>query len=369
MTLDQAAVGIAYLAAELAALRYRVKVAAIRERRRTRGKRGKIFASPPPDQETETAIAEAMHRIETEIAALRALIAKITEDRFVVPQTGNAAPQTSSAAWQASATPAESVACTCDAPEGPHALACARVLGESAPVDGAVSDLASESRLPGMTHPGNTDSSAVDAATDTTDHTARVCAALDHTKQLGGYAEILMESRTFGHPSACGSVVVVEGQHGRGSEDDVRATERAFRACKWEPWQHSAVAEGCTAFRASLRPEFMLGLVAVVPVDSIPDQMRVTLEDPKETGFVEAVMEVEDLFVFGTRADDVWVILGPAGTGEGVWTWHPGAPVPPSTLFASGSLDKPITIAQAKMMGITHVKLRERRPAEFALAQ
>lgn len=357
MTLDQAAIGIAYLCAELAALRYRVKVAEMRERRRTRGKRGKLFASPPPDQETETALAESMTRIETEIAELRALIGKITEDRFAAPQTGSALPV------------AAPVACTCDAPDGPHALACARVLGEPAPVDGAVSDLPSEPRLPGMTHTGNTtDGSAVDAATDTQDHAARVCAALDHTKLLGAYAEILMESRTLGHPNACGSVVVVEGQHGRGSEDDVRATERAFRACKWEPWQHIAVAEGCTAFRAPLRPEFMLGLIAVVNIESITDNTLLSLEDPKGTGFVEAVLEVDDIFDKGQRADDVWVILGPAGTGEGVWTWHPGPPVTPSTLFVSGLLDKPITAANAKTMGITHVKLREKKRDEFSLA-
>jgi hypothetical protein len=357
MTLDQAAVGIAYLCAELAALRYRVKVAAMRERRRTRGKRGKLFASPPPDQETETALADSMTRIETETAALRTLIGKITEDRFAAPQIGSAKPVDAP------------VACTCDAQEGaPHALVCARVLGEPAPVDGAVSDLPSEPRLPGMTPTGNTDSSAVDAATDTQDHTARVCAALDHTARLGAYAEILMESRTFGHPNACGSVVVVEGQHGRGSEDDVRATERAFRACKWEPWQHTAVAEGCTVFRAPLRPEFMLGLIAVVSIESIPDDTLLSLEDPKGTSFVEAVLEVEDLFDKGQRADDVWVILGPAGTGEGVWTWHPGPPVTPSTLFVSGLMDKPITAANAKTMGITHVKLREKKRDEFKLA-
>jgi hypothetical protein len=116
---------------------------------------------------------------------------------------------------------------------------------------------------------------------------------------------------------------------------------------EWKPYSHPSVMPGCMAFETNL-----FGEMGVVPIDGLPETATLTLQDPKGTGKVEATIS-------GSRmmASYTVIIIGEHEGKNVVFTFHPGAPVRPSTLPSEGNVGKVLTKGQALAMGLQHAKI------------
>jgi hypothetical protein len=179
---------------------------------------------------------------------------------------------------------------------------------------------------------------------------ARVVAAIEHTrKALPGYFERTLFQRASLSPEHCGSTV-----HGTPAEVEALLLEAA-----WAPYEHSAVAPGCVAFRAHLPGPLRVGVVELARLDGA---LPVKLADVKSTGYYE--VEIEAVHVSGTPAeytDFVTAILGDHEGGEVVFTFHPGEPIAPSRVAVSTPglpSDAMIPVHEARRLGFTYAKVR-----------
>lgn len=129
---------------------------------------------------------------------------------------------------------------------------------------------------------------------------------------------------------------------------DASELERKLLAADWEPYSHPAVMSGCTAFKAALP-----GRLGVVDLATLPPDAVVTLDDRKNTGTVSAVVSG----VRGEMVDFTVAILGLEGEREIVFTFHPGDPVSPSQVPATGLHGQQVTVSKARGMGLETAKI------------
>lgn len=161
------------------------------------------------------------------------------------------------------------------------------------------------------------------------------------------YWDKLCASRAGKEPEQAGSYF-----HGNRASVD-----QLIRHLTWEHYTHSAVKEPATAFIARC----VGGYTNIVHIDSLGESM-LRLEDPKNTGKVEAVLESP---FGGYRVDHVVLLVGPSqedSTKNVVWSFFPGDPVSPSQVGRSFDVDphgQIVTTKLAKMMGIEWVKIRK----------
>jgi len=180
----------------------------------------------------------------------------------------------------------------------------------------------------------------------------RVIRAIENTIELGGkkgtgvsegyYANVL-EQRVIG-PKAKGSIF--EGQ-------TVTSLNDAIVKANWEEAQNENVFHICTAFKTKDIPGGMYGVVMLA---DLPDDADLVILDQKNTGYASLCVNG------GMRvpAEETWLILGPAETGEEVvWTLHPGAPTPrattPTDMLPVGTK---LTKAEAIALGFNSANIR-----------
>lgn len=151
---------------------------------------------------------------------------------------------------------------------------------------------------------------------------------------------------------------------GKGSVTDyvqVEDLERALMHVAWYKYDHPAVAPGCRAFKTGA----IRGWVGMAPLKELDPSRICTLMDVKGTGTLSLVLtdpigkEIKRWFV-----DYTVIIIGDDGYGACMFTFHPGDPVPPSTLASDGSNkfglkdgDK-LTVGEAIAKGFVYAKLQ-----------
>jgi len=106
--------------------------------------------------------------------------------------------------------------------------------------------------------------------------------------------------------------------------------------------------QGCSAFVANIS-----GRLGIVELRSLHSDSIVTLDDRKNTGKVEAVVQG----VRGKIKDYTVLILGPEQGEEIVYTFHPGDPVRPSQIPAEGMHGRQVTVSEALDMGLEIAKI------------
>ncbi len=174
--------------------------------------------------------------------------------------------------------------------------------------------------------------------------TERVRAALQRSFERSDYGRRCLAQRLPG-PDGAGSffldVTTVEGLRAK--------LEGAF----WRPLNHPAVKAPAVAFDATGIP----GRLGVVPLRTLPADTVVTLEDPKGTGFVEAVVRGLGRET-GVRQDTATIILGPDQDGaEVLWTVHPGQPVVPSTVPSAEVAGRKMSPDESGALGLRWAKI------------
>lgn len=139
--------------------------------------------------------------------------------------------------------------------------------------------------------------------------------------------------------------------NGTGSVFHKPVSEKDLIYATWEPYVHSAIQAGCTAFKTL----DVSGVLGVVLLGDLNPSSVVSLEDPKETGQVSAVIPAKEVF----SASDVGftiMILGKEGGKEIVFTFHPGDPIQPSKVD-SGITGVNVPVVSAMALGLEYAKV------------
>lgn len=171
--------------------------------------------------------------------------------------------------------------------------------------------------------------------------TDRVRRAIATTaERLSEHWRGLIESRTRGHARATGSIT---------DETRPEALREAIERASWQTYSHPAVVAPCVAFWTS----DIEGVLGIVEVDLLDESTDLTLRDAHETGFVNA----EVVGDYGDRAEGVCLIVGPDDEAEVIYTFHPGPPVPPSTVPARLSPGRTVTPSEAMALGLRTAKV------------
>jgi len=123
--------------------------------------------------------------------------------------------------------------------------------------------------------------------------------------------------------------------------------ESALRTCEWSAYEVPEVIAPMAIFRTF---DFA-GTMGVVDLRTLSPYLLVRLLDPNRTGLSEA-------YIYRDRGEVVPFItmtLGP-GKRETVWTFHPGPPIPPSTVPTRPAYESEITVAKALKLGLKWAK-------------
>jgi hypothetical protein len=123
-----------------------------------------------------------------------------------------------------------------------------------------------------------------------------------------------------------------------------------LRSANWKEDNHSSISAPAVGFSAEIP-----GLFGLIEVSKLPSNTKLELVDPKNTGKVE--VHVKDSSVDMPNVDKTFIILGPDGDKEVVWTFFPGDPIMPSQVAAEGMAGKEVTAQEAKDMGFEWAKL------------
>jgi hypothetical protein len=124
--------------------------------------------------------------------------------------------------------------------------------------------------------------------------------------------------------------------------------QKRLLSATWIPYFHPSIMPGCMAFQTGLE-----GALGVVPIESLSENESITLQDPKGTGKVEATIK-NGLRVF---TDFTVIIIGKEGGQNVVFTFHPGAPIGPSTLPSEGNQGRVVSKTEALSMGLQYAKI------------
>lgn len=151
---------------------------------------------------------------------------------------------------------------------------------------------------------------------------------------------------------------------GKGSVTDyvhAEDLERALLNCDWYKYDHPAVAPGCQAFKC----DQIIGWLGMAPLKELSPDRECTMMDVKGTGTLSLVLtdpigrDIKRWFV-----DYTVLIVGDDGYGPCMFTFHPGDPVPPSTLASDGSNEfglkdgDKLTVGEAIAKGFVHAKVQ-----------
>lgn len=170
--------------------------------------------------------------------------------------------------------------------------------------------------------------------------TDRVREAIANTKKIQspeGYWDRMLESRA--EETAAGSYFDLSAKE----------VEGLIEGAVWEEYSHPSIQGGCTGFCSLL-----IGYENIVPIESLEPSTEGVLMDPKGTGTMEFQIQGET----GRFTDITVLILGQHEGMEVVYTFHPGAPVRPSTVPTEpDKLGKPITAKEALDIGLTNAKI------------
>jgi hypothetical protein len=152
--------------------------------------------------------------------------------------------------------------------------------------------------------------------------------------------------------------------NGKGSVTEftsVKDLEYALMHHSWYKYDHPAVAPGCRAFKT----KGIRGWIGMAPLKELAPYRECTMMDVKGTGTLSLVLtdpigrEIKRWFV-----DYSVLIVGDDGYGACMFTFHPGDPVPPSTLASDGSNElglkdgDKITVGEAIAKGFVHAKVQ-----------
>ena len=153
----------------------------------------------------------------------------------------------------------------------------------------------------------------------------------------GDYWQKCLSQRNPG-PDSAGSVF-----------DVAQTTESILAACEnVKPADDPAIKAPAVGFVVPLS-----GRMGIVAIDSLSDDTEVTLRDRKGTGQVDAEMPGER----GKDVDFTTILIGPNERAEIVWTLFPGPSIAPSEVPAENRDGDVVTIAEAKALGLSSVKL------------
>jgi len=162
---------------------------------------------------------------------------------------------------------------------------------------------------------------------------------IDNTKKtIGGYFESCCSQRLEG------------GAGSRFNFNSVEELESALRNAEWAETTNDNVMPGCRAYKTT----DIGGQIGIVPINDLDDNVVLTASDPKGTGNVELTCSGQ----LGTVVNETWLIIGPENGVDVVYTFHPGAPIQPSTVsidkLPAGSV---VTKAEALALGFTYAKV------------
>lgn len=188
--------------------------------------------------------------------------------------------------------------------------------------------------------PDNTSSQYMQPETEMPDNTQeRIKNALENTPP--DYLSKMLAMRNPG-PESQGSVFA-EPQ-----------TKESLVAASWKPYNHPSIQSPAEGFTAEIP-----GNIGIVELAKLPDQMPVTLEDPKGTGQLSAVAQISKENMPGTNTSVM--ILGPHEDQEVVYTVFPGDPIAPSEVSAEEVPEdkRSMTVEEARNLGLEYAKISE----------
>lgn len=140
--------------------------------------------------------------------------------------------------------------------------------------------------------------------------------------------------------------------------DTVEEMEGDLMDADWDPWEdkYNVLAPGCKAFITYDIP----GKYGMINLDERDPNEECFFVDPKNTGMLSLAIATDDR----TDVDYTILIIGPEEGKEIMYTFHPGAPIPPST-FKAGTAESggsgyeagdKLTVADAMKLGFKRAK-------------
>jgi len=129
--------------------------------------------------------------------------------------------------------------------------------------------------------------------------------------------------------------------------DTKEALKEALLNEKWVKYSHPAIS-GAVGFKAELPGE-----VGMISLDDLDDDCEVRLVDPKQTGFLSAVVDGDN---YETSSFTI-MILGENDGDLVVFTFHPGEPVERSAITGK---ERTVTVSQAREIGFGLAKIELR---------
>ena len=144
-----------------------------------------------------------------------------------------------------------------------------------------------------------------------------------------------------------------------GSVFETRQSIGSLRCATWtefEPAPNARFGE-CRYFRAEIP-----GRVGILELRDLHPTTVVTLQDRKETGFIEAELFVPRIEnVHKPLVGFTTLVIGPDHGKTVVYTFHPGDPVAPSNVTSFARRGKVTTAKEALALGLRTVKLTEKQ--------
>lgn len=140
------------------------------------------------------------------------------------------------------------------------------------------------------------------------------------------------------------------GGSAEGSRFSEPQTKVSLKNATWEPYFHESIKSPAVGFSAKIP-----GIMGIVRLSDLPQDMTVVLTDPKDTGKLSATVSGPN----GVKTDYTVILLGPSGDKEVVLTFFPGEPILPSQLDAVTvpEDERNITVSKAIDLGLEFGKI------------
>lgn len=129
--------------------------------------------------------------------------------------------------------------------------------------------------------------------------------------------------------------------------DTTESLEEALSDAKWEEYSHPAIS-GAVGFIAELPGE-----IGMISLDDLDNDCEVRLVDPKQTGFLSAVVDGDNY----ETSNFTVMIVGDNDGDSVVYTFHPGDPVERSAITGE---EITVTVSQARELGFGLAKIELR---------
>ena len=142
--------------------------------------------------------------------------------------------------------------------------------------------------------------------------------------------------------------------NGFGSRFLTETSSEDILSWNWAPYLDCPdLQDGCVAFVTPIS-----GILGVVRLSDLPQEMKVRLSDPKSTGKVTPELERSTLSQGLDQVEFKVAILGQEGDREVVFTLHPGDPIRPSSVPAKERTGLRISVAEALSLGLKFAKVQ-----------